>query len=66
MELLTVAEVAKMLKVSQRQVRELANPRFRSGDTRTNPLPAMRLSVRVIRFRKSDVEAWIEKLARGN
>jgi predicted DNA-binding transcriptional regulator AlpA len=63
MELLTVSEVAAMLKLSKRTICELMTERTRSGDLRKNPLPTIRIG-RSVRFRKSDVEAWIEKLAR--
>lgn len=64
MEILTADEVAAMLKVSKSQVYELANARTRTGDLREHPLPALRIGGSV-RFRMSDVEAWIEKLV-GN
>lgn len=63
MEILTVNDVAAWLKISKRHVYELMNPRTKSGDIRDNPLPALRLGG-AVRFRKSDVEAWIEKLVR--
>jgi predicted DNA-binding transcriptional regulator AlpA len=61
MEILTVAEIAAMLKVSKRHVYELTKKRTQSGDVREHPLPVLRIGSSV-RFRKSDVEAWIEKL----
>ena len=63
MEILTVAEVAAWLKVSKRTVSELMTERMRNGDVRENPLPVLRIG-RSVRFRKSDVETWIEKLVR--
>jgi predicted DNA-binding transcriptional regulator AlpA len=63
MEILTAAEVAAWLKVSKCQVYELVKDRTRSGDVREHPLPALHIGGSV-RFRKSDVENWIEKLAR--
>jgi predicted DNA-binding transcriptional regulator AlpA len=62
MEILTVAEVAALLKISQRTVREWCNSRAANGDLRSNPIPAFRVG-KCIRFRKEDVEVWIEKLA---
>jgi predicted DNA-binding transcriptional regulator AlpA len=62
MEIMTVEEVAAWLKVSKWQVYELAKARTRSGDTRSNPIPALRIGSSV-RFRKLDVEVWLEKLA---
>jgi excisionase family DNA binding protein len=64
-EILTVDEVAALLRMSRSQVYELAKARSRSGELREHPLPVLRIGSSV-RFRKSDVEAWIEKLvARG-
>ncbi len=61
MEILTADEVAALLKISKRQVYELARERTQSGDVRSHPLPALRIG-KSVRFRKSDVEEWIEKL----
>lgn len=63
MQILTADEVASLLRISKRHVFELAQPRTRSGDVRENPLPCLKLG-RSLRFRKTDVEAWIEQLAR--
>jgi excisionase family DNA binding protein len=62
MELLTAAEVAAWLKVSKSQVYELTKLRSVSGAVRENPLPCLRIGDSV-RFRKNDIEAWLEKLA---
>ena len=61
MEILTVDEVAALLRISKRQVYELAKDHTRSDEVREHPLPALRIGASV-RFRKSDVEVWIEKL----
>ncbi len=63
MEIMKVDEVAALLKVSKKQVYELTKERTRSGNVRKDPLPVLRIGSSV-RFRKSDVEAWIEKLVR--
>jgi excisionase family DNA binding protein len=62
-EILTAGEVAEWLKISKAKVYEMTNLRTRTGDLRKHPLPAVRFDG-VVRFRKSDVEAWLEKLAR--
>jgi predicted DNA-binding transcriptional regulator AlpA len=62
MEILTVAEVAALLKVSKRHVCELMQERTRSGDVRQHPLPFLKLG-HSVRFLRKDVEAWVEKLA---
>ncbi len=63
MEILTVAELAAMLKMSKTQVYEMTKTRTRSGAMRDNPIPVLKINGNV-RFRKSDIEAWIEKLAK--
>jgi excisionase family DNA binding protein len=59
-EILTIDEVAAWLKISKRAVYELTSER---GRTRMkHPLPVLRINS-TIRFIKSDVAEWIEKLA---
>lgn len=57
-ELLTVDELAKILKMRPRQVRELCRTRtqLRHGDKR---LPFVRVHHKAIRFRLSDITRWI-------
>lgn len=62
MEILTVAEVAKMLRVSIWHVYELTQPRLKSGDIRESPLPCIRLG-KAVRFNKHDVEEWIKTVS---
>jgi len=62
MEILTVKEVASLLRVSIWHVYELAKQRTKSGDVRENPLPCVRLG-KAIRFNKAAVEEWIETLS---
>ena len=54
MEILTAPEVAAMLKISTRQVYELAKQT-------ENPIPSIRIRTSV-RFRKSDVDGWVAGL----
>ncbi|MHB8218326.1 MAG: excisionase family DNA-binding protein [Candidatus Sulfotelmatobacter sp.] len=54
-ELLTITELASMLKLSKRTICNLMVEN-------TNPLPALRLR-RSVRFRRSDVDKWLAKLA---
>jgi len=54
MEILTAEEVAAMLKLSKRQVYELAKET-------ENPIPCIRIRTSV-RFRKSDVDGWVARL----
>ena len=53
-EILTAIEVAGMLKISKRQVYELAKQT-------ENPIPAVRIRTSV-RFRKTDVDGWVAGL----
>ena len=53
-DILTAKEVAAMLKLSTRQVYELAR------DT-VNPLPSLRIRTSV-RFRRADLDGWIAGL----
>lgn len=57
MDILTVAELAAFLKVSRSHVYVLVK-------SQSNPLPALRLGTSV-RFRKVDVDAWMQKLSQG-
>jgi predicted DNA-binding transcriptional regulator AlpA len=63
MEILTVAELASLLKMSTNQVYEMTRTRTRSGAMRENPIPVVKINGNV-RFLKSEIEAWIEKLVR--
>jgi len=54
-DILTAPEVAAMLKISKRQVYELA----KESD---NPIPSIRIRTSV-RFRKIDVDGWLARLA---
>ena len=59
-EILTIDELAALLKMSRGQVYTMT--RRRSQARMQHPLPVLRLNGN-IRFRKSDVERWLEKLA---
>lgn len=61
-EILTADDVAAMLRLSKYQIYELAKARTRRGDVRPNPLPAIRIGA-ALRFRRSDVEAWLSTLS---
>ena|ERR1022692_4577239 len=58
----TVAEVAAYLKMSPRQVLELT--RRRSQERCEHPLPYFKIHSKCLRFRKGDVQRWLETLAR--
>jgi excisionase family DNA binding protein len=59
-EILTVEDLAKWLRVSKRSVYEMTASR---GQQRhENPIPILRLPVG-LRFRRSDIEAWLNRCA---
>jgi excisionase family DNA binding protein len=59
-EILTIEELCAWLKMSRTQVYSMLRKR---GQARMrHPLPALRVNGNV-RFRKADVEAWLERLA---
>jgi predicted DNA-binding transcriptional regulator AlpA len=59
-EILRVDDVAKMLQLSRSQIYDLTR---RRGQIRQEvPLPVLRISTN-LRFRKSDVIAWLGDLA---
>jgi excisionase family DNA binding protein len=62
MELLTVEEVATMLKMSKGQIYEMTKARTRTGSMKENPIPVLKINGNV-RFRKMDVDAWLDREA---
>jgi excisionase family DNA binding protein len=63
-EILTVEELATLLKMSKGQVYEMTKQRTRTGSMKENPLPVLKINGNV-RFRKVDVDGWLVKLAEG-
>lgn len=63
-EVLTVSEVSELLRLSKSQVYEMTKPRTRSGDVRDNPLPVLRMGS-AVRFLRTDIDAWIERMSNG-
>jgi predicted DNA-binding transcriptional regulator AlpA len=62
MELLTIEECAALLKVTPRSVYEMTSSRGRAR--RQHPLPVLRLNSKCLRFRRQDIEAWLELIAK--
>ncbi len=62
MEILTVEEVATMLKMSKGQIYEMTKARTRTGSMKENPIPVMKINGNV-RFRRVDVDKWLEREA---
>src|ERR1700757_1723206 len=60
-ELLTLDEVAQLLKVTRAQVLELT--RKRTQERSDNPLPVLRFHSKMLRVRRSDFFQWVEKVA---
>jgi predicted DNA-binding transcriptional regulator AlpA len=60
MEILTLDDVAAMLKMTRSQVYTMT--RARSQERMDVPLPVLRINGN-LRFRKSDIEAWVAKIA---
>ena len=58
-EILTVSELASLLKMSRRQIYSMTETRTRAKQE--HPLPTMRVNGN-LRFSKSAVEAWLVKL----
>lgn len=58
----TVAEAARYLKMSHKQVLELT--RLRSQERSDLPIPCLKIHAKCLRFRKSDIQPWLETLAR--
>jgi hypothetical protein len=59
--ILTIEEAAGFLKMSPKQVYELC--RLRSQERAEIPFPAFSIHSKAKRVRKSDLVAWIDKLA---
>jgi hypothetical protein len=58
-ELLTLDEVAALLKCTRRQVLELT--RHRAQVRSKHPLPVFKLNAKMLRVRRSDFVTWLEK-----
>lgn len=61
-EILTVQEVAALLKMSKRQVYTMCETRTREGSMKNHPLPVLKINGN-LRFRKTDVDSWLARLA---
>ena len=61
-EILTVDELADLLKMSRGQVYEMTKQRTRTGSMKDHPLPVLKINGN-LRFRKADVDGWLASLA---
>jgi hypothetical protein len=59
--ILTMAEAAEILKLTERQVYELT--RRRSIERMEHPFPVFAIHCKALRVRKSDLMNWINKMA---
>lgn len=62
MEILTIDELATLLKMSKGQIYEMTKQRTRTGSMKENPLPVLKINGN-LRFRKVDVDSWLINLA---
>lgn len=60
-DILTIDELAALLKMSRNQVYSMTRARAQAGP---NPLPICRINGN-LRFRKQDILAWLERCAGG-
>jgi hypothetical protein len=60
-ELLTLDDVARLLKCTRRQVLELT--RRRAQERSNNPLPVLRFHSKMLRVRRQDFLQWVERIA---
>jgi excisionase family DNA binding protein len=61
-EILTVEELAAMLKMKRESIHEMT--RKRGQERHRNPLPICRVCGH-IRFRRSDIERWLDRCAKS-
>jgi predicted DNA-binding transcriptional regulator AlpA len=61
-EILTMSEVAAMLKMTEKQVYELT--RRRSIERMEHPFPAFNIHAKAKRVHRSDLMAWIDTLVK--
>ena len=64
MEILTVDELAVLLKMSKKQIYTMCETRTRIGAMKDHPLPVLKINGN-LRFRKADVDSWLANLAEG-
>jgi predicted DNA-binding transcriptional regulator AlpA len=63
-EILTMAEAASILKMSEKQVYELT--RRRSIERMEHPFPAFNIHAKAKRIRRSDLMVWIDTLPKNS
>jgi predicted DNA-binding transcriptional regulator AlpA len=61
MEILTVDELAALLKMSKKQIYTMCETRTRIGAMKNYPLPVMKINGN-LRFRKASIDEWLARL----
>jgi hypothetical protein len=64
MELLDANDLARLLKISVGQVRELSRTRTQLNST--HPLPTVKFSRKVVRYERGAIENWIAEVAQSS
>ena len=62
-EILTINELAALLKMTKRQIYTMCETRTRQGTMKDHPLPVLKINGN-LRFRKADVDSWLLNLAK--
>jgi predicted DNA-binding transcriptional regulator AlpA len=60
-EILTIEELAALLKMSKKQIYTLCEKRTRNGSMKDHPLPVLKINGN-LRFRKAAIEEWVALL----
>lgn len=60
-EILTIDELAALLKMTRRQIYTMCERRTRNGAMKDHPLPVLKINGN-LRFKRADVDAWLLKL----
>jgi excisionase family DNA binding protein len=60
-EILTIDELAALLKMTRRQIYTMCETRTRNGVMKDHPLPVLKINGN-LRFKRADVDAWLLRL----
>ncbi|MGA8439250.1 MAG: helix-turn-helix domain-containing protein [Candidatus Sulfotelmatobacter sp.] len=60
-EILTIDELAALLKMTGRQIYTMCETRTRNGAMKDHPLPVLKINGN-LRFTRADVDEWLLKL----
>jgi predicted DNA-binding transcriptional regulator AlpA len=62
MKILTVDELAALLKMSKKQIDTMCETRTRTGVMKDHPLPVLKINGN-LRFLRKEVDSWLARLA---